>query len=84
MLVLLHDLSQQQHWPLQLVVAHCDHRVRPDSDDNAAHVQRCCEEMGLPYTQAVAERAVGHWPEVGRCRLQGAAWLGHASSHVCN
>lgn len=64
MLRLLHDLNQQQHWPLQLVVGHCDHRVRPDSADNAAHVQRCCEDLGVPYMQAVADRPVGHWSEV--------------------
>lgn len=64
MLTLLHDLSQQGHWPLQLVVAHCDHRVRPDSGDNAAHVQRASEALGLTYLQATADRDQGHWPEV--------------------
>jgi hypothetical protein len=64
MLRLLHDLSQQQHWPLRLVVGHCDHRVRPDSGEAAAHVQRFCESLGLPYKQAVADRQTGHWPEV--------------------
>lgn len=64
MLRLLHDLSQQQHWPLRLVVGHCDHRVRPDSADNAAFVQQYCEVLGLPYMQAVADRRIGHWAEV--------------------
>lgn len=69
MLRLLHDLSQQQHWPLWLVVGHCDHRVRPDSGEAAAHVQRFCEALGLPYKQAVADRQTGHWPEV--CGMKG-------------
>jgi tRNA(Ile)-lysidine synthase len=64
MLRLLLDLSQRQLWPLHLVVGHCDHRVRPDSADNAAHVARCCEALGLPYMQAVADREQGHWAEV--------------------
>lgn len=69
MLRLLHDLSRQQHWPLRLVVGHCDHRVRPDSGEAAAHVQRFCEDLGLPYKQAMADRQTGHWPEV--CGMRG-------------
>lgn len=64
MLRLLLDLSQRQLWPLQLLVGHCDHRVRPDSADNAAHVARSCHVLGLPYVQAVADREQGHWAEV--------------------
>lgn len=83
MLRLLHDLSQQQHWPLRLVVGHCDHRVRPDSGEAAAHVQRFCETLGLPCKQAVADRQTGHWPEV--CRMSGVfREPGPLSMHHCS
>lgn len=71
MLRLLHDLNEQRHWPLQMVVGHCDHRVRPDSGANAAHVQQYCEALGLQYLQAVADREPGHWPEVRQSLFEG-------------
>lgn len=74
MLRLLHDLHQKQHWSLHLVVGHCDHRVRPDSAANAAHVQQFCEALGLPYLQAVADREPGHWPEVRDSCQKCAVW----------
>lgn len=63
---LLYDLSQKHHWPLQLTVAHCDHRVRPDSQETAQHVRRFAAALKLPFMLAVADREQGHWPEVGQ------------------
>jgi len=64
MLRMLHDLSQK-HWPLRLVVGHCDHRVRADSAENAAHVRAAASGvLGLPYMQVQADRQQGHWAEV--------------------
>lgn len=64
MLRLLHDLNVLQLWPLQLVVAHCDHRVRADSQDTAQHVRRYSQLLGLQCLEAVADREQGHWAEV--------------------
>lgn len=64
MLRMLHDLSQK-HWPLRLVVGHCDHRVRPDSAENAEHVRAAASGvLALPYMQVQADRQPGHWAEV--------------------
>jgi tRNA(Ile)-lysidine synthase len=71
LLRLLHDLSTQQHWPLQLVVAHCNHRVRPDADAAAAHVAAFAAAHQLPFHESVAQRSsTGHWPEVGWARMR--------------
>lgn len=64
LLRLLTDLTTGQHWPLQLVVAHCDHNMRPDSSANAAFVRRQAEQLGLEYHQRVAEQQLKG--EVGR------------------
>lgn len=85
MLRLLQDLSTRQHWPLQLTVGHCDHRVRPDSADNAAHVQQCCQGLGLPFMQAVADRQQGHWSEVSDTQVvkSGSKHVQTAWAAVC-
>jgi tRNA(Ile)-lysidine synthase TilS/MesJ len=76
LLRLLHDLATQQHWPLQLTAAHCNHGVRSDAAESAAHVAAAAAALGLPFVQATAaaRTQAGHWPEVrlgkagcGRC-----------------
>ena len=47
-------LDLRAHWHWQLAIAHCNHRWRPDSDDNAAHVQSLAQNWQLPYYSATA------------------------------
>ncbi|NJL47216.1 MAG: tRNA lysidine(34) synthetase TilS [Leptolyngbyaceae cyanobacterium SM2_5_2] len=53
MLKLLVDLQPKWHW--QLHVAHCNHRWRPDSADNAAFVENLCRQWGIPCEVFIAE-----------------------------
>ena len=57
LLRLLQDLQRLHHWSLQ--VFHGDHRWRPDSGANAAHVQSLCAKWGLPCHLEVAGRLPG-------------------------
>ena len=57
LLRLLRDLQRLHHWSLQ--VFHGDHRWRPDSGANAAHVQSLCTTWGLTCHLAVAPRLPG-------------------------
>jgi tRNA(Ile)-lysidine synthase TilS/MesJ len=54
MLRLLLDLRQQ--WPLQLVVAHCNHSMRPDAAANAAFVRQQAQQLGLDYLEVTADQ----------------------------
>jgi hypothetical protein len=53
LLRLLLDLQQQ--WPLQLVVAHCNHCMRPDAAANAVFVRQQVQQLGLEYCEASAD-----------------------------
>ena len=46
LLDLLHQLAAE--WPLELVVAHLDHGMRPDSAADAGFVATCAARLGLP------------------------------------
>lgn len=50
---LLRDLAPHWHW--RLAVAHCNHRWRADSDDNARYVRELSQQWGLMYLDATAE-----------------------------
>ncbi|AFY74982.1 tRNA(Ile)-lysidine synthetase [Synechococcus sp. PCC 7502] len=39
----------QIKWQWQLAIAHCDHRWRLDSRDNALHVQKLATDWGVPF-----------------------------------
>ena len=62
LLRLLQDLQRLHHWSLQ--VFHGDHRWRPDSGANAAHVQSLCARWGLPCHLETA----GHLPSEAAAR----------------
>lgn len=49
---LLLDLQSRWHW--QLAIAHCDHRWRADSAENAHFVQALAQSWQLPYYQTTA------------------------------
>lgn len=49
---LLLDLQSRWHW--QLAIAHCDHRWRADSAENAHFVQTLAQSWQLPYYQQIA------------------------------
>ena len=53
---LLVDLQRQWHW--SLAIAHCDHRWRSDSADNAAYVEKLAEQWQIPYWVEVAQSPV--------------------------
>lgn len=79
-------LDLQPKWQWTLAVAHCDHRWRPDSADNAAHVERLSQQWHLPCwiatassTDAIAsEAAARQW----RYRQLTALAQTHSFSHV--
>lgn len=52
LLKLLLDL--QPKWGWRLAIAHCDHRWRPDSSANAAHVEHLAEAWQLPFYSQTA------------------------------
>lgn len=53
-LALLHVL-REAGWPL--LVCHFNHRLRPESDLDAAHVQKIAEGLGLPFVTDAADVA---------------------------
>lgn len=44
--LLLGSVGDKQH---AFIVAHYDHGIRPDSDEDRKHVQRLAKELGLPF-----------------------------------
>lgn len=42
-------LDLQPHWEWRIAIAHCNHRWRPDADDNAAYVESLAEAWQVPY-----------------------------------
>jgi tRNA(Ile)-lysidine synthase len=47
-------LDLQPKWGWSLGIAHCDHRWRPDSADNARHVEDLAESWGMTFYLQVA------------------------------
>lgn len=47
-------LDLQPKWNWHLAIAHCNHRWRTDSDENAAYVARLATTWNLPYYEAIA------------------------------
>jgi tRNA(Ile)-lysidine synthase len=45
----------QAKWDWKLAIAHCDHKWRHDSTDNALHVQKIAQDWGLPFYLRTAE-----------------------------
>ncbi len=48
-------LDLQSKWKWELAIAHCDHRWRTDSADNATFVQELAQKWQLPYFQQTAK-----------------------------
>ncbi len=42
-------LDLQQKWQWNIAIAHCDHRWRSDSEDNAKHVANLAHDWNLPF-----------------------------------
>ena len=89
LLQLLQDLRRLHYWSLQ--VFHGDHRWRPDSGTNAAHVRSLCATWGIPCHLEVAagrlpsEAAARQWRygcAVTLCRRLGCSHLvtGHTAT----
>lgn len=51
-------LDMQKHWQWSLAIAHCDHRWRPDSADNADYVKQLAEQWQIPCWVEVAQTPV--------------------------
>jgi len=45
----------QVKWDWKLAIAHCDHKWRKDSTDNALHVKKLCSDWGLPFLLRTTE-----------------------------
>ncbi|KAF6265067.1 hypothetical protein COO60DRAFT_1113854 [Scenedesmus sp. NREL 46B-D3] len=77
-------LDVQQQWPLQLSVAHCDHRMRPDAAANAAFVRQQVQQLGLDYREAVAEQQLKSENDAREWRHQQLQRLAQAAgcSHI--
>lgn len=65
LLKLLLDL--QPKWGWELGIAHCDHRWRPDSAANAAHVEHLAQSWQLPFYSQIAV-------EVPRAEAEAREW----------
>lgn len=48
-------LDLQPKWEWSLAIAHCNHRWRKDSDDNATHVMQLAKTWGIPGYCVTAE-----------------------------
>ncbi len=48
-------LDLQPKWDWKLAIAHCDHRWRPDSAENAMFVQTVAHQWQIPYFEETAE-----------------------------
>jgi tRNA(Ile)-lysidine synthase len=51
-------LDLQPKWGWHLSIAHCDHRWREDSQDNAHHVEKLAENWSLDFYLEVADKPV--------------------------
>ena len=49
----------QDKWDWNLAIAHCDHKWRLDSADNALHVQKLATDWGLPFYLRTTEINLG-------------------------
>jgi tRNA(Ile)-lysidine synthase len=53
--LLLWLASRRDAWGWELLVGHFDHRLRPDSSEDAAFVATLCEELSVPCTIGSAD-----------------------------
>jgi tRNA(Ile)-lysidine synthase len=60
----------QKRWGWRLVVAHCDHRWRTDSHDNALFVQNLAHQWQLPFGLAVADSPLPNEASARQWRYQ--------------
>lgn len=65
LLDMLAGLSMQ-HGAVELVVAHVDHGIRPDSAVDAEHVRTLASQYGLPYEMTRLELGLGASEEAAR------------------
>lgn len=79
---LLADLQRQWQW--SLAIAHCDHRWRPDSADNAAYVETLAEHWQIPCWIEVAQNSIDSEAAARAWRYETFAKLArqHEYTHV--
>ncbi|GAP93519.1 tRNA lysidine(34) synthetase TilS [Leptolyngbya sp. NIES-2104] len=83
---LMIDLRSRWNW--QLAIAHCDHRWRSDSEENAQHVATLAEKWDLPFYLKIAdsipsnEAAAREWRYAQLQSIEGfsAIVTGHTAS----
>lgn len=83
---LLLDLRSRWNW--HLAIAHCDHRWRPDSQANAAHVEALAKSWDLPFylktadSPPTSEAAAREWRYAQLQTIEGfsAIVTGHTAS----
>lgn len=51
-------LDLQPKWNWKLAIAHCNHRTRTDSTDNALHVKNLANAWSIPYYGATADHSL--------------------------
>ena len=59
LLHLLHEMSRQAGSERRFIVAHFDHGIRSDSDDDRRHVQLLARHYGLPFAYERVELGAG-------------------------
>lgn len=77
-------IAPARGWGLHLAVAHVNHRVRPDADDDARFVESLAASLGLPFRSAKLDPAA--WSgnrEAAMRRARYAALRGIAESDRC-
>lgn len=83
---LMIDLRSRWNW--QLAIAHCDHRWRSDSEENAQHVATLAEKWNLPFYLRIAdsisanEAAAREWRYAQLRSIEGFSTIvtGHTAS----
>ena len=77
-------LDMQHKWGWCLAIAHCDHRWRPDSADNAAYVAQLAQQWQIPCHVEVAQTAVESEAAARTWRYETFAKLAslHGYTHV--
>ncbi len=75
-------LTQRAKYDWNLIIAHCDHQWRSDSNANAEHVKQLAEEWGILFCLRVAEQPSKNEANAREWRYEMLAEI--ANIHKCN
>lgn len=79
-------LAQRRRWPLQLAVAHTQHHLRKDAEQDAAFVEQLAQQLQLPFYRAdldLADQPGNLEANARRARYQALANLAQSFNAHC-